>query len=76
VAPPPALLDRDALAARPRDVLILGGEHDEIAPAAALEEIAQELPRGRFVRIVEADHFFVAGLADVGREITKWLGGE
>ncbi len=74
VAPPPALLDRAALAARPRDVLILCGENDEIAPAAALEEIARELPRARFVKIEEADHFFGAGLADVGREITKWLG--
>lgn len=76
VAPPPALLDRAALAARRRDVLILGGENDEIAAAAALEAIARELPRARFVRIDEADHFFGAGLADVGREITKWLGGE
>ena len=76
VAPPPALLDCAALTARPRDVLILSGENDEIAPAAELEEIARELPRARFVRIDEADHFFGAGLAELGREITKWLGRE
>lgn len=73
VAPPPSMLDREALAARPRDVLILTGEHDSLAPAAALEAVARELPRARFAKIDEADHFFGAGLADIAREITKWL---
>ena len=73
VAPPPAMLDRAALSARPRDVLILTGEHDSLAPAAALEAVAQDLPRARFVQIEEADHFFGAGLAAIGREITNWL---
>ena len=73
VAPPPSMLDRGALTARPRDVLILTGEHDSLAPAAALEAVAQDLPRARFVQIEEADHFFGAGLAAIGREITNWL---
>ncbi len=73
VAPPPSMLDLTALEARPRDVLILAGEHDSLAPAAALEGIARELPRARFVQIERADHFFGAGLADVGREVAKWL---
>jgi hypothetical protein len=73
VAPPPSLLDLDALAARPRDVLILTGERDSLAPAAALEAVARELPRARFVQIEEADHFFGAGLSDISREITRWL---
>jgi len=73
VAPPPSMLDRAALSARPRDVLILSGEHDSLAPAAALEAVAQDLPRARFVQIEEADHFFGAGLAAIGREITNWL---
>jgi len=75
VAPPPALIDREALAARAVDVLILTGEHDAIAPAAKLEAIAKDLPRGRFVRIDEADHFFGAGLADLGKAVTRSLGG-
>jgi alpha/beta superfamily hydrolase len=73
VAPPPSMLDRAALAARPRDVLILTGEHDSLAPVATLEAIAEELPRARFARIEEADHFFGAGLAQLGKEITRWL---
>jgi alpha/beta superfamily hydrolase len=73
VAPPPSMLDRAALGARPRDVLILTGEHDSLAPAATLEAVAQELPRAHFATIEEADHFFGAGLADIGKEITRWL---
>jgi len=76
IAPPPSMLDRDALAARPLDVLIVTGEHDGIAPAAALEAIAASLPRGRFVRIDEADHFFGAGLSDLGRAVTRFTAGE
>ncbi len=73
VAPPPSLLDLSALEACPRDALILTGEHDAIAPPAALEAIAASLPRARFVKIDDADHFFGAGLTDVGAAITKWL---
>jgi alpha/beta superfamily hydrolase len=75
VAPPPALLDRDALAARALDVWIVTGEHDAIAPAAALEALARDLPRGRFAAIDEADHFFGAGLGALGRSVTRWLEG-
>jgi hypothetical protein len=73
VAPPPALLDRTALEARPRDVLVITGEHDAIAPAAALEAITHELSSACFVAIEEADHFFGAGLTEVGAAITIWL---
>jgi alpha/beta superfamily hydrolase len=73
VAPPPSMLDRAALATRPRDILILSGERDSLAPAERLEAIAAELPRARFAQIDEADHFFGAGLAEVGKQITKWL---
>jgi alpha/beta superfamily hydrolase len=75
VAPPPSLLDPAALAACTRDVWIATGAHDAIAPAAALESIARALPRGRFARIEEADHFFGAGLAELGQIVTRWLEG-
>jgi alpha/beta superfamily hydrolase len=76
VAPPPSMLDREALAARAFDVLILAGEHDRIAPVAALEAIAASLRRARFVRIDEADHFFGAGLSDLGKAVTRFTAGE
>lgn len=72
VAPPPSMLDRAALAARPLDVLILAGERDGLAPPAELEAIARELPRARVVAIAEADHFFGAGLGEIGRVVTQW----
>lgn len=72
VAPPPSMLDRAALAARPLEVLILAGAHDAIAPAAELDAIARELPRARVVTIAEADHFFGAGLGEIGRAVTQW----
>lgn len=73
VAPPPALLDRDALGAGEREILVLAGEHDALAPAAALESLARDLPRARFVGIDDADHFFRAGLAQLTGEVTAWL---
>ncbi|HVP31578.1 MAG TPA: hypothetical protein VMW35_20710 [Myxococcota bacterium] len=74
VAPPPAMLEGDALAAFRGSVLVVGAEHDDIAPPAELERLAGRLPRARFVRIEEADHFFGAGLGPLGREASAWLG--
>jgi alpha/beta superfamily hydrolase len=73
VAPPPALLALDALREGDRQVLLIGGEHDALAPAERLEAIAGELPRARFARVPEADHFFAAGLARLGGLVTDWL---
>lgn len=72
VAPPPSMLDRTLLAARPLDVWIVAGERDGIAPAAELDSIARELPRARVVTIAQADHFFGAGLGELGRTVTQW----
>lgn len=72
VAPPPSMLDLEALAARPLDVLILAGDRDAIAPAAELDAIARELPRARAITIAEADHFFGAGIGEIGRTVTQW----
>lgn len=72
VAPPPSMLDRTLLAARPLDVWIVAGERDGIAPAAELDSIARELPRARVVTIAQADHFFGAGLGELGRAVTQW----
>jgi alpha/beta superfamily hydrolase len=76
LAPPPALLDVDALATFAGDVLLLGGALDAIAPAAELERIASMLPRADFAAIPRADHFFAAGLADVARITASWLVGD
>jgi len=75
VAPPPGLLDVEALRAGERAVLLLAGEHDAIAPPAALDAIARSLPDARCVELAGADHFFAAGLAQLTAELSNWLAG-
>lgn len=74
VAPPPSLLEREALAAFRGTALVLVGANDALARPDALEAIARELGHVRLERIAEADHFFAAGLADVGRRAAAFLG--
>lgn len=76
VAPPPALLDREALLAFPGRVWLAAGERDGLAPPAELERLAAELRDGRFVCIPETDHFFLRGLAELSRSAAAWLCGE
>jgi hypothetical protein len=74
VAPLPSLLDRAALGAREGGVLVVAGAEDPIAPARELAAIASAA--GAELRVIaEADHFFGAGLAGVGRAVRDWLGG-
>jgi hypothetical protein len=73
VAPPPGMLDVDALASFGGSVLLVAGGADSLAPAAELERIAAALPSGSFAAIPEADHFFGAGLAQLGRVTADWF---
>jgi alpha/beta superfamily hydrolase len=75
VSPPPALLDPNALARFAGRVFLATGEADAIAPARELEALAARARRARFLVIPECDHFFAAGLAELGRELSAWLGG-
>ena len=73
VAPPAMMLDGDALAALDRDVLVLCGEHDRIAPPRRLAELLAGAPRARLVTIVGADHFFGASLGELADRTRVWL---
>jgi alpha/beta superfamily hydrolase len=73
VAPPPSLLDAEALRSGEREILVLAGRHDSIAPPGALAALVRDLPGARFVELAEADHFFAAGLAELTSEVTGWL---
>ena len=75
VAPPPALLDTEALAGFRGSVLAIVGTRDEFAPVVELEALLGDGPRRRLEVIPEADHFFMQGLADISRHATDWLGG-
>jgi len=76
VAPPPAMLPGDALAAFPGSVLVIAAEHDAIAPPADLEPLLGDLPRARLAVVADADHFFGVGLAEIGRLALDWLPAE
>jgi len=74
VAPPPSLLDADALAGFAGKTLILVGEHDALAPAQALAALAAESERIELALVAEADHFFAFGLAEIGKHTARFLG--
>ena len=73
VAPPPGMLDAAALASFRGDVLLVAGAADSLAPAAEIERIASALSNGSFAAIPGADHFFGAGLSELGRITEQWF---
>jgi len=73
VAPPPALLDRDAFAAFRGRVLVIVGSEDSFAPVAELRAGLGDDARHRLEVIASADHFFGVGLAEIGRLALDWL---
>jgi hypothetical protein len=73
VAPPPSMLDAEALVRFPGKLLVIAGEHDAIAPADGLEALVEPMDRGTFVRVEGADHFFGSGLRDLARAAAGWL---
>jgi alpha/beta superfamily hydrolase len=73
VAPPPSMLDVEALRRFRGRVLIIAGEHDTLAPPEPLEELTRELERGAFELVEGADHFFGAGLRALSRAAGSWL---
>jgi alpha/beta superfamily hydrolase len=73
VAPPLAALARAALEQFSGQLLVIVAERDELAPPAGLESALAEIDRAELVVVPEADHFFTAGLAQLGRAICDWL---
>jgi alpha/beta superfamily hydrolase len=73
VSPPLALLDPPALTGFAGPALVVAGENDAFAPPAGLEGIVTSAPRARLEVVPEADHFFLTGLAAIGRTAAAWL---
>jgi alpha/beta superfamily hydrolase len=73
VAPPPPLVDPGAFARFEGSTLILAGGDDRVASPAAVQTFVAEHARSRLVIVPEADHFFAAGLAEIGRVLAEWL---
>jgi alpha/beta superfamily hydrolase len=73
VAPPPGMLDRDALVACGKPLLVIAGDRDEYVSIDALRKVLDGLPRTELVVLEAVDHFFMSGLADVGHGMRSWL---
>jgi alpha/beta superfamily hydrolase len=76
VAPPPKLLGPDTFAGLERRVLVVTGARDTLAPPEAIEPLLRAAPRARLVAVPDADHFFGAGLAALGRAVLDGLRGD
>jgi pimeloyl-ACP methyl ester carboxylesterase len=73
VAPPPALLDAEGLRGFDGRLLVAVGEADDLAPVAKLSGLVEGIPGARLEVIPETDHFFMSGLAELGRIAREWL---
>jgi alpha/beta superfamily hydrolase len=73
VSPPAAMLDGDALKSFGHPILIIAGDRDEYVPIEPLKELISDV-EGITLEILEGvDHFFMAGLADIGRITREFL---
>jgi hypothetical protein len=73
VAPPPGMLDAAALAAWGHPVLVIAGDQDDFVSIDELNEKLESIEGAELIVLEGVDHFFMAGLADVGRQTRRWL---
>ncbi len=74
VAPPPAMLDANALAAWGHPILAIAGDRDDYVPIDELRAKLAPLENATLIELEGVDHFFMSGLAEVGRACRDWLG--
>jgi alpha/beta superfamily hydrolase len=75
VSPPPALLDADGLRSFEGRLLVATGEADDLAPPVKLSGLVDGIAGARLEVVPATDHFFLTGLADLGRIAREWLSG-
>jgi alpha/beta superfamily hydrolase len=73
VCPPASMIDPADVEGFGGRTLWVAGGRDELAPAAPLAELVGGSHRHRLELIPEADHFFMDGLAPLGRIVSSWL---
>ena len=73
VAPPPAMLERAVFERSGRPTLIVTGDRDSYVPLDALRELVAGLEQIELVVLPDVDHFFMSGLALLGRSVRSWL---
>ena len=73
VAPPPAMLERDKLEAWGHPILVIAGDRDTYVPIDELKPKLAGLEGVELVVLEGVDHFFMAGLAEIGQHVRSWL---
>lgn len=73
VAPPTALLPPGRLEQLAQPTLVVTGEADAIASETALRRVVAGASGVHLEVVPEADHFFAAGLAELGRAVRRFL---
>lgn len=73
VAPPPALIDPAQLEAFPGPILVVVGERDRFASPEELARLLEPCPEARLEIVAATDHFFMMGLAELGRAAASFL---
>lgn len=73
VAPPASMLDPVRVEAFAGRALWVAGGRDELAPAGPLTALVGGSSHHQLELIPEADHFFMDGLASLGRLVSSWL---
>jgi len=73
VAPPPSMIAEGSLAAFSGSVLVAIGDNDEYAPIEEVKSMLVGCERAQIVVLPGVDHFFMAGLSDLGRHAAAWL---
>ena len=73
IAPPPTMLDTEALQAFPGEVFAAVGDRDEFAPWEKVQDCIGALRRSQFELLQGADHFFMQELDAIGKLARKFL---
>lgn len=73
VAPPTALLAPGSLEAVSQPTLVVTGEADAIASETDLRRVVASAEKAHLEVVPEADHFFAAGLVELGRAVRRFL---
>jgi alpha/beta superfamily hydrolase len=73
VAPPATMLDGAALAALGKPLLIIAGDRDDYVPLDPIRKIVDSIEGAQLEVLEGVDHFFMAGLADIGRIVRGFL---
>lgn len=73
VSPPVQMLDPGALKAFGKSILIITGDRDPYVPLDPLRQMIDGLGEAELVELEGVDHFFMAGLADIGRIVREYL---